>query len=71
MIRMSQKARDAAKSLAVAYAAFHEAADKKNYNGVIVWGRLLLEAQIETGIQMHTPSIIEADIAAATTSRGW
>ena len=69
MIRMSQKARDAAKTLAVAYAAYHEAIERKNLNGICVYGRMLLEAQIDTGVQMHTPSLIEADIKAARAKK--
>lgn len=58
--------RDAAKALAVAYQAYHEAHSgpngPKRDNSIRVWGRLLLEAQEETGITMHDPSLLRRTI---------
>lgn len=48
-----------AQSLAVSYQAFHEAMNKADSNGVRVWGEVLLEAQVKTGIVLNSPDVIK------------
>lgn len=49
-IKMSQKARAAAKSLAVRYASFNHACDTKDYDGVRVYAWMLERTQNDIGV---------------------
>ena len=70
MIRMTEKAREGARSLAVAYNAYQEARrefetieNRSTARAVMVWGRMLLDAQERTGVVLS--SHIEGIIAHA------
>lgn len=54
-----------AKRLAVAYQAFSEATEAKRDNGIRVWGRMLLDMQGITGIEMHDPDLIKGYVRRA------
>ena len=41
-----------AESLAVCYHAF-TAAEMTDHRAIVVWGKMLLDAQRETGVEMH------------------
>jgi hypothetical protein len=66
-INLTNKARNAARDLAVAYAAYHEASRADDYNSIIVWGRMLIEAQTALGIGLADPANISRRIAYART----
>ena len=69
-IKMTNKARTAARSLAVAYDAYNEARNERRSSGISVWGERLIEAQEETGIELYAPRLIRhviADNRASTT----
>lgn len=54
-----------AKSLAVAYHAFAEANPANQPRTTLVWGRILLEEQRNTGVEMYSQTMIEACMAVA------
>ena len=62
-IRLSAEARKAAKSLAVAYSAWHQAVQSEDDNGKIIWGERLLERMAQLNIDLadvqNTRDIIE------------
>jgi hypothetical protein len=54
-----------AKKLAVAYQAYCEATDKNdNANSIVVWGRMLIDAQTKTRVELLDAEVIEIKIAA-------
>lgn len=60
-VKMTLKARSAASKLAVAYANYRIAIDVEKHtaltdNHAIVWGGMLLDAQVETGIELARPA---------------
>jgi hypothetical protein len=59
MIKMTNKARDAARSLAVSYEAFEDARRLESDSGIRTWGDILLRAQEQTGIELYDPSLIQ------------
>lgn len=64
-IKMTDEARDAARSLAIAYDAYHEAKSEGRKSGVAIWGEALIEAQEQTGIILLEPENIRIIIAHA------
>jgi len=54
--------KEAATNLAVVYHAFLTTSDE---NGIMVWGRMLIEAQDETGIELLKTETIEGLMAVA------
>jgi len=54
MIPMTNKARAAAKSLAVEYLGAHEALTNGDDEGIVVWGGMLLRTQQEIGVEVYT-----------------
>jgi len=60
---------EAAKSLAVAYEAYHDAQRDQDLNAIRVWARLLIAAQNDTGIQFHANGHLEAVIESAGRRR--
>lgn len=60
MAPLTIEQRSSVMSLALAYDAFKEAREEGRANGVFVWGRILLEAQEETGVVL----IDAPDVAA-------
>ena len=67
-IQMTNKARDAARSLAIAYDAYHEAKKEGRNSGIVVWGDALIEAQDQIGVFLLDPANIRTiiDHARAT-----
>lgn len=59
--------KEQAESLAVSYHAFMVAncSDPQDYNGTIVWGRILIEAQAAIGVFLQDPDRIARLIAYA------
>lgn len=55
---------EAAKSLAVCYRAF-AATPFEDSRKVVVWGGMLLDSQIETGIEMYPNEVLRRWIADA------
>lgn len=53
-IKMTNKARKAAGSLAIAYDAYLDASRNDDENGIVVWGLKLDIAQQQTGIVLIT-----------------
>jgi len=53
------------KELALSFQAYCEARTDKRDNGIIVWGRMLLRAQENTGVELLEPSTVEAMIGYA------
>lgn len=49
---MSHTTKDAARSLAINYAAYTAAIQKSDNLGIIVWGRGLLQSQRDSGIEL-------------------
>jgi len=47
---MTNKARFAARRLAIAYDAFHEARKEGRNSGIVIWGDALIEAQEQIGV---------------------
>jgi len=62
-IRMTNKARAAARSLAIAYDAFNDAKAAKSPSGLSVWGNRLIEVQEEIGIELFSARLIRDTIA--------
>lgn len=54
--------RGTVKSLATSYAAFTTACASRDHDGVTTWGRLLLEDQEASGVDMIDPKLIQATI---------
>lgn len=54
-----------AEKLAVAYDAYHQARRDDDWNGVACWGRILIEAQNETGADLLSITSLESSIARA------
>ena len=59
---MNLKDKSAAESLAVRYHAYQSANDALS---ISVWGKLLLQAQDETGVVLCKPENVEQHIAAS------
>ena len=53
-----------AKSLAVRYRMFADI-DFHDHEATVIWGRMLLEAQIETGVEMYPENHLRRWIASA------
>lgn len=64
-IKMTNKARAAARTLAIAYDAFNSAKAEGRNNGVAVWGDSLIRAQEEMGVELYCPDMIRASVARA------
>ena len=62
--KMTNKARFAARQLAVRYNAFNEAKANGRKDGIRLWGELLIEAQEKVGVELYKPDFIRAIIAA-------
>ena len=62
MKNFTKAQKQAAKNLVVSYAAYIATEDG---NAVRVWGRMLLEDQEITGVEMVLPETIEKKIAAS------
>ena len=60
MVKMSNKAKEAAKTLAISFQAYFDAIDSHDTNGIKVWGSMLRDAQIKTGIEVHPHDYIVA-----------
>lgn len=56
--------REDAKSLAVCYRAF-TATDFKDSHEIAVWGKMLLDSQVETGVEMYPNEVLRRWIADA------
>ena len=54
-----------ARSLAVAYHAFSRAVDDQDHLGVRVWGRLLLESQQQTGVELHSELLLNSCVRSS------
>jgi hypothetical protein len=63
---ISQKA---AKTLAVSYQAYMEYANTDDALGMIVWGPILLAAQVKTGVQLQDPDNVARRVARARIER--
>jgi hypothetical protein len=63
MIKMTNKARKASENLAICYGAYRAAlkADTQDINSLVLWAKLIKEAQLDTGIVLidHLDAIIE------------
>jgi hypothetical protein len=64
-IRMTNKARNAAKSLAVCYHEYREAIRTKQPRAVSVWGNLLFIRQKEVGVNLVADNLLCWAIRAA------
>lgn len=69
-VPMTKKAQKAAKELAVAYDAYSEARKAsprtdESDNSICVWARMLIGAQIATGVVMHDAVSLQYDIDRA------
>lgn len=60
---------DAARRLAIRYAAFGQACDIGNDIDMIVWGDMLLEVQEETGIELFDPENTRLIVSLARRRR--
>lgn len=49
-----------ARTLAISYQAFCECRNKGDRLGIRCWGRILIEAQDETGIELQDPDCVRA-----------
>ena len=65
LIKISRKARDAAKSLAVNYHAFCVADAADEYLGMVVWGEGILHAQAVIGVPLVQVDRAQRRIALA------
>lgn len=54
--------KETASRLAVAYDAFHTAADKEENNAASFWAKELIEAQKDTGITLNSVELLESYI---------
>tara|TARA_R110000787_G_scaffold23272_3_gene66800 strand:+ start:553 stop:771 length:219 start_codon:yes stop_codon:yes gene_type:complete len=63
--KMTNKARFAARSLAVRYDAFNSAKADGDNNGIALWGNLLIEAQEKVGVELYRPDFIRPIVARA------
>src|SRR5262245_26914573 len=54
-----------AETLAVSYRALGQAYDREDWNGVSVWGKMLMEAQTKTGIELYSDQLIKGMIRQA------
>lgn len=64
-IKMTNKARKAAKWLTVAYGAYTEAMALKDPEGVALWGDILARRQRECGVEIIGHDNLERLVAAA------
>ena len=67
-IQMTNEARQAARSLAIAYDAYHAAKNERRNSGIAIWGKALIEAQEKTGITLLDPANIRIIIDHARAS---
>jgi hypothetical protein len=56
---------EAARSLAVTYAAFDQFRREGQHAHIIEWGRMLLDAQALTGIELHRAWVVQGTIEEA------
>ena len=56
--KMTNKARFAARSLAIRYSAFNDALRSGDDENIAFWGEMLIEAQNKAGIEFYTPQKI-------------
>jgi hypothetical protein len=70
-LRLSAKARAAAKQLAIRFDAFNEACREERYSGIISWGFMLQRAQLELGVEVIKNDHIErmVDMALRKTAK--
>lgn len=54
-VKMSNKARSVARSLAVTYEAYTDAVRSRDNSGIRIWGELLLKNQNKAGVELHDP----------------
>jgi hypothetical protein len=59
-LKMTNKARSAARSLAIRYNAFNDASENGDSEMITLWGKLLIESQEEVGVEMYEPDLIRA-----------
>jgi len=55
--------KEQARSLAICYNAYHEECEKDNALGMRVWARLLIESQIETGVDLMSSELLQRHAA--------
>lgn len=56
---------DQARNLAVRYHAFHSASERRDDNGIAVWGECLLDSLAETGVELGSPELIRSCVRSA------
>ena len=59
-LKMTNKARSAARSLAIRYSAFNDATENGDSEMIALCGKLLIESQEEVGVEMYEPDLIRA-----------
>ena len=65
---MDMVRKEDAKKLAIAYQTYQEAVDNGKQNSIAVWGKMLLEAQEETGIILASADNVQYFIEEANKS---
>ena len=63
--KMTDKAREAARSLAIRYDAFNSARADGDNNGIALWGDLLIESQEKVGVKLYRSDFIRPIVAEA------
>jgi hypothetical protein len=58
-----------ARSLAIAYHAFSVAVDNQDHLGIQVWGRILLESQQKTGVELHSKLLLNSCVRSSEDYR--
>ena len=56
---MARTDKQQVKRLAVAYSAYNEAVANEEWDSVKVWGKMLIEAQKETGVELTQEETIK------------
>ena len=62
---MNTVTKEQAEHLATDYRAFSEAVSRKDNLSISVWGKMLLETQKESGIEMYTEKLLQSMIEQA------
>jgi len=62
-IKMTNKARQAARDLAVTYSSYNEAISNNSDSSIKIWGGMLLESQDETGIELIESKLLKLIIS--------
>ena len=68
MAKLTKSQHSAVSTLAIAYHAFNEASAKQNINGIIIWGRALLESQQKLDVELVEQWVIDNKITVALTN---